>query len=93
MLADPAWSSFFAYIDWRKVLETICISHFAVYFIIYCLTGKHFRREVVYLLSCYGRLSCMQKALSRSRSRERYSMVSSNGQSFTATTTCSTTAM
>ncbi|XP_076465301.1 uncharacterized protein LOC143297030 isoform X2 [Babylonia areolata] len=79
---DATWRAFFTYLDCRKVLETLCLSHYSCYFFVYCLTGKHFRREVRHLLTCQGRLSCGSR---RGRRGERYSMVSSNGHSLNTT--------
>ncbi|XP_076444331.1 uncharacterized protein LOC143282540 [Babylonia areolata] len=91
---DPTWASLFTYVAARKIIEMACLSHYACYFCVYCLTGKHFRREVVYLLTCHGRLRCLDPCLrtpsgQRHRRGERYSMVSSNGHTL-ATDTCST---
>ena len=87
--ADPTWSRFFTYLDARKIVETLCLSHYACYFLIYCLTGKHFRREVVYLLTCHGRLHCLDRVFVKAHKGERYSMVSSNGHTL-ATDACTT---
>lgn len=89
--ADPTWSSLFSYLVARKVIEVLCLSHNACYFLVYCLTGKHFRREVVFLVSLQGRLRCWQRlAAAKTHKGERYSMVSSNGHTL-ATTDCSVT--
>lgn len=87
---DPKWCKLFSYLEARKIVEVICLSHFACYFFIYVLTGKHFRREVLYLLSCNGRISFLSSLLGRTHKGERYSMVTSNGHSL-ATDTCTTT--
>ncbi|KAL8604397.1 hypothetical protein ACOMHN_042227 [Nucella lapillus] len=86
---DPTWSSLFNYLAARKIIDMICLSHFACYFFVYCLTGKHFRREVLYLATCHGQLHCVDRLLATSHRRERYSMVSSNGHTL-ATDTFST---
>ncbi|KAK7115679.1 hypothetical protein V1264_001504 [Littorina saxatilis] len=87
--ADGVWSSFFTYMDVRKIVEVVCLSHFACYFFVYALTGKHFRREVLYLLTCHGKLHCLDFLFKKAHKGERYSMVSSNGHTL-ATDTCTT---
>lgn len=83
--ADPTWSSLFTYLEVRKIVEVICMSHYACYFFIYCLTGKHFRKEVLRLLTLNGKLPFLDTLVSRSRRKERYSMVSTNGCATTET--------
>ena len=89
---DPLWSKMFNYLEARKVIEVICLSHYACYFFIYLLTGKHFRKEVLYYLSCGGRFRCLAKSSSSRKRGEKYSMVSGNGHvmSETCTTTYTT---
>lgn len=90
---DRTWSNLFTYLEVRKVIEVICLSHYACYFFIYCLTGKHFRKEVLYLLTLQGRMPILSSLVSKKRRKEQYSMVSTNGGhiSETYTTTFSTT--
>ncbi|XP_035829870.1 C-C chemokine receptor type 5 [Aplysia californica] len=89
---DSTWSNLFTYLEVRKVIEVICLSHYACYFFIYCLTGKHFRKEVMFLLTFHGRLPFLTALVSKRRGKERYSMVSTNGglMSETYTTNAST---
>lgn len=89
---DPTWSSLFLYLEVRKVIEIICLSHYACYFFIYCITGKHFRKEVMFMITFHGKLPFLSR-LSEKRRRERYSLVSSNGgpMSETYATSVSTT--
>ena len=47
---DPTWQRFYTYILWRKVIEEIGITHFALNFYIYLITGKQFRKEFKRLL-------------------------------------------
>ncbi|KAL8570816.1 hypothetical protein ACOMHN_006965 [Nucella lapillus] len=96
IIEDDTWHAFFTYLDTRKILEAVCVSHYACYFFVYCLTGKHFRREVVYLFTCHGKFTCWDRRfLTKDLRGERYSMVSSNGHSFNASscTTAFTTSM
>ncbi|ESO92672.1 hypothetical protein LOTGIDRAFT_162598 [Lottia gigantea] len=90
--ADPAWSKLFNYLTARKIIEVISLSHYACYIFIYALTGKHFRKEILYILTCYGRSSWLDKTCSKTHRGERYSMVSGNGNpmSETVTTTFTT---
>ena len=83
---DNTWSAFFTYMNTKKILDIVCMSHYSCYFFVYCLTGKHFRREVIYLLSGQGKIKCCQQLLdARQRREQRYSMVSSNGHSLATT--------
>ena len=41
MLQDPVWQRFFIYITSRKIVEEICLSHYACNFFLYLLTGKY----------------------------------------------------
>ncbi|CAL1525979.1 unnamed protein product [Lymnaea stagnalis] len=90
---DALWSNLFSYLEVRKIVEVLCLSHYSCYFFIYCLTGKHFRKEVVFLATLQGRLPFLATLLSRRRGKEHYSMVSTNGghMSETFTTNFSTT--
>ena len=77
--ADRTWSNLFRYLEVRKIVEVICLSHYACYFFIYCLTGKHFRKEVLRMLTMNGKIPFLNSLVSKSRRKERYSMVSTNG--------------
>ncbi|XP_052794738.1 G-protein coupled receptor 4-like isoform X1 [Mya arenaria] len=48
--SDPVWSSYFTYLTVRKIVEEICLSNYAAYFIIYYATGVYFRRSFRQLL-------------------------------------------
>ena len=61
--SDPVWTRYIGYILSRKIVEEICLSHYACNFILYVLTGKHFRSALVRLLRCSD---------SRSKSRKYY---------------------
>ena len=52
ILADPVWKRFFIYITSRKIVEEICLSHYACNFFLYLLTGKQFRQSLVQTLTC-----------------------------------------
>ena len=52
MLADPAWQSFFTYWTVRKILEEICLSHYACNFFIYLITGVQFRKALIDTMRC-----------------------------------------
>lgn len=90
---DKTWSSLFTYMEARRIIEVVCLSHYACYFLIYCLTGKHFRKEVVYLVTLRGRISFLSSLVSKKHRKEQYSMVSTNGghNSETCVTSFSTT--
>ncbi|PVD19311.1 hypothetical protein C0Q70_19798 [Pomacea canaliculata] len=86
---DPTWSRLFAYMEARKIVDVLCMSHFACYFFVYYLTGKHFRRELTYLITCHGKFQFFGAFATKTHKGDRYSMVSSNGHTM-ATETCTT---
>ena len=47
---DAAWHSYLSYLMGRKVVEELCLSHYACNFLLYLITGVHFRRAVVHTL-------------------------------------------
>ena len=47
---DPTWQRYYVYLLWRKIIEEIGITHFALNFYIYLITGKQFRKEFIRLL-------------------------------------------
>ncbi|XP_050401706.1 galanin receptor type 1 [Patella vulgata] len=88
---DPEWSSMFTFMTIRKIIDTICLSHYACYVFIYAFTGKHFRKEILYILTCYGRSSWLDKICSKTHRGERYSMVTGNGNPVSETCTATFT--
>ena len=52
MLEDPVWTRFFIYITSRKIVEEICLSHYACNFFLYLLTGEQFRMSLMETLTC-----------------------------------------
>lgn len=49
---DATWTRFLGYILCRKVVEEICLSHYACNIVLYLLTGAHFRRALLEMLGC-----------------------------------------
>ena len=49
-LQDPEWQRYFKFITFRKVVEELCLSHYACNCILYALTGEHFRTRVWHIL-------------------------------------------
>lgn len=47
---DPQWQRHFSYWHARKIIEEVCMSHYAGNFCIYVLTGRIFRKELVRLI-------------------------------------------
>ncbi|CAG5132028.1 unnamed protein product [Candidula unifasciata] len=90
---DKTWSNVFTYMEVRRIIEVVCLSHYACYFLIYCLTGKHFRKQAIYLITFRGRVSCLSSLVSKKHRKEQYSMVSTNNghNSETCVTSFSTT--
>ena len=81
--ADPEWRSYFRYLTARKIVEEICLSNHAAYFVIYYSTGVYFRREFKNLLG----LNRFTKHNYRSKRAmdSDYSLVNSNGKTMTET--------
>lgn len=49
---DPVWNRNLSYMLGRKIVDEICLSHYACNFILYVITGAHFRRSLLELLGC-----------------------------------------
>ncbi|KAL4227511.1 hypothetical protein ACF0H5_012955 [Mactra antiquata] len=81
---DPTWRSYFTYLTIRKIVEEICLSNYATYFIIYYATGVYFRRE---FRNLFGFQKRKAKGASSRAMLSDYSTVQSNGRvtSFTET--------
>lgn len=43
---DSTWQNYFLYITVRKIVDEICLSHYAINVFQYLITGQHFRRCV-----------------------------------------------
>ena len=48
---DPKWQRYFTYVTCRKIIEEICISHYACNFFLYLLTGPQFRKSFCRLIA------------------------------------------
>lgn len=81
---DPLWQSYFSYLTIRKIVEEICLSNYATYFIIYYVTGVYFRREFKTLFGLHKLKK--SKGLS-GRGMSDYSVVQSNGRNTSCTET------
>ena len=81
--SDPLWHGYFSYLTIRKIVEEICLSNYAVNFIIYFSTGEYFRREVKTML---GIRKIIKRRAVGNRTSE-YSLVTSNGKTMTETVT------
>ena len=82
---DPAWTGYFTYLTIRKVVEEICLSNYATYFIIYYATGVYFRREFKQKFMC-GRWKKEKFNRGNRAMLSDYSMSATNGK-----TTCTET--
>jgi len=49
---DATWTRFLGYILSRKIVEEICLSHYACNIVLYLVTGAHFRRALLELFGC-----------------------------------------
>ncbi|XP_045156753.2 neurotensin receptor type 1-like [Mercenaria mercenaria] len=82
---DPVWSGYFSYLTIRKIVEEICLSNYATYFIIYYATGVYFRRE---FRSLFGlKKKRKSKGVSSRGMLSDYSIVQSNGRNTSCTET------
>ena len=52
MASDPTWRRFVVYFTVRKIVEEICLSHYACNFFMFFITGLEFRRELSRLVGC-----------------------------------------
>jgi len=55
---DGTWNKYWTYLTVRKIIEEICLSHYACNFFLYALTGHHFRNAVKDTYNCAG---CLNK--------------------------------
>ncbi|KAH3843854.1 FMRFamide receptor-like [Dreissena polymorpha] len=62
--SDPTWKAYFVYLTIRKVVEEICLSNYASYFIIYYVTGVYFRRAFTDLFK-WAHFSKRRKSFNR----------------------------
>ena len=53
--ADPTWTRFLGYKLSRRVVEEICLSHYACNIVLYLLTGAHFRLALLEMFGCRKR--------------------------------------
>ncbi len=49
---DPVWNNYLVYLTARKIIEEICLSHYACNFFLYLITGVHFRAALLELSGC-----------------------------------------
>ncbi|KAK3098970.1 hypothetical protein FSP39_024812, partial [Pinctada imbricata] len=83
MDTDPTWQTYFTYLTIRKIVEEMCLSNFACYFLIYYFTGQCFRKEVKKLFGCSRKCFHNKKQKDSTTSpgkRSEYTLVSSNGK-------------
>jgi len=52
MARDPTWRRYVVYFTVRKVVEEICLSHYACNFFLFVITGLEFRRELCRWVRC-----------------------------------------
>jgi len=52
MASDPVWRRYVAYFTVRKIVDEVCLSHYACNFFMFVITGFEFRRELCRWLGC-----------------------------------------
>jgi len=52
MSADPTWRQYVVYITVQKIVNEICLSHYACNFFLFTITGLEFRRELYRVVGC-----------------------------------------
>lgn len=82
---DQVWRNYFTYLTIRKLVEEICLSNYATYFIIYYATGVYFRREFRNLFGLNKERK--SKSVSSRGMLSDYSIVQSNGRNISCTET------
>lgn len=82
---DPVWQGYFSYLTIRKIVEEICLSNYATYFIIYYVTGVYFRREFKTLFGLH-KFKKAKGGPTRGMMSD-YSIVHSNGRNASCTET------
>ena len=53
--ADPLWQKYFDFLTVRKIVEEVCLSHYACNFLLYLITGSQFRKAAAQTLSGFRR--------------------------------------
>lgn len=55
---DSVWSEYIVYLTGRKIVEEVCLSHYACNIFLYLITGVHFRHSLVETFNCkmYNRI-------------------------------------
>ena len=58
IMQDPLWTRYRIYMTSRKIVEEICLSHYACNFFLYLITGIHFRKSLIETFKCkmYNRI-------------------------------------
>lgn len=49
---DDTWTKYRYYLTGRKIVEEICLSHYACNFFLYLITGEHFRKCFLDIIRC-----------------------------------------
>lgn len=83
--SDSVWSGYFSYLTVRKVIEELCLSNYATYFIVYYTTSTYFRREFKQRFCCARWRKDKFKRSNRAMLSD-YSVTATNGK-----TTCTET--
>lgn len=82
MSADPTWQKYFHYWGTRIFIQNVGMSHYAVNFFIYLMTGKLFRKqlyEMFVLFCCKGKLLYLSSKTSMYTRTTRLSLTSNRG--------------
>jgi len=57
MAGDPTWRRYVVFFTVQKIVNEICLSHYACNFFMFAVTGLEFRRELCRVLGCRSAVS------------------------------------
>ena len=74
MANNRKWRRFVVYFTVRKVVEEICLSHYACNFFLFVITGLEFRRELCRWISCCRGVQSQRSSAYQENGATEYSL-------------------